>query len=131
MALMAFVRRTASSRLTLVDVAAGGVAVRRRPRGSGRSSWVRNVFSVNGGTAGAHQARAACSHGGDLQGLGGRALVVALGLGRVDLHEVGAQAQRDAGGAGDQVRVLLSGDGLAARIDPQHDQQAVGVGRRR
>ena len=110
-----------------MDVAAGGVAV-----GAAHVDLVVQLgqerLGVNGGTAGANQARAACGHGGDLQGFGGRALVVALGLGRVDLHEVGAQAQRDAGGARDQVRVLLSRDGLAARVDPQHDQQAVGMG---
>ena len=110
-----------------MDVAAGGVAV-----GAAHVDLVVQLgqerLGVNGGAAGANQARAACGHGGDLQGLGGRTLVVALGLGRVDLHEVGAQAQRDAGGARDQVRVLLSRDGLAARVDPQHDQQAVGMG---
>ena len=109
-----------------MDVAAGSVAI-----GTAHVNLVVQLgeerLGVNGGTAGAHQARAACGHGGNLQRLGGRALVVAFRLGRVDLHEVGAQAQRHTSSASDEVRVLLGGNGLAARVDPQHHQQAVRV----
>ena len=72
----------------LVDVAAGGVAVC-----AAHVDLVVQLgqerLGVNGGTAGANQARAGLlPWRRALQGLGGRALVVALGLGRVDLHEV-------------------------------------------
>ena len=108
-----------------MDVAASGVA-----HGAAHMDLVVELgqerLGVHGGAASAHQAAAARSGRRDVQRLGrGRAV---LGLGRVHLHEIGAQAQRHARGASDEVGVLLGGDGLAARVYPQHHQQAVGVG---
>ena len=83
-------------------------------------------LGIHGGATRAHEARAAGGGGGHLQGLGRSAAV--LGLRRVHLHEVGAKAESHAGGTGDEVGILLGGHGLAARVDPQHDDEAVGMG---
>lgn len=77
----------------------------------------------------AHETGAAGCAAGDGQELGAR-LAIGRG-GRVDLDEVGTQAQGDAGGTGDEIGGLLVGDGLATRIDPQHDEQALGHAPRR
>lgn len=61
----------------------------------------------------------------DGQELGTRLAV--CGCRRVDLDEVRAQAQRHTRGAGDKVRGLLVRHGLAARIDPQDDEQTLGM----
>ncbi len=108
-----------------MDVAARGVA-----HGAAHVNLVVELgeegVGIHRGTARAHQAATASGGGGDLQGLGGRGAV--LGLRRVHLHEVGAEAQGHAGGTGDEVRILLSGDSLAAGVDPQHHDKTVGMG---
>lgn len=49
------------------------------------------------------------------------------GCRRVDLDEVRAQAQRHTRGTGDEVGGLLVRHGLAARVDPQNDEQTLGM----
>ena len=107
------------------------VATRRVSAGAAHMNLVVELrqerLRVDGRAACAHEARATRGHGGNLQGFGGSARIVALGLRRVHLHEVGAEAKRHTGSARDEVGVLLGGDGLAARVDPQHNEQAVRV----
>ena len=83
-------------------------------------------LGIHGGATRAHQTATASGGGGHLQGLGRGTAV--LGLRRVHLHEVGAEAESHAGGTGDEVRILLGGHGLTAGIDPQHHDETVGMG---
>ena len=82
-------------------------------------------LGVNRGTAGAHEAAATGSHRGDLESF--RRSGAVFGFRRIDLHEIGAQAKGNAGGTGDERGILLGGNRLAAGINPQHDDEAVGM----
>ena len=85
----------------------------------------KEVVSVSLGTASANQAGATGGTGSDSQALG-RSLTLD-GCGRVDLDEVGTQAQSNASSTSDKLRSLLVGDGSAARVNPQNYKQALFV----
>ena len=107
-----------------MDVAPRGVAT-----GAAHMNLVvevgQKLLGVFVGTARAHKPGAPGStarHGQKL----GRGFAVSGGR-RIHLHEIGTQAHGRAGSARDQVGSLLLFHRRAARIDPQHHEQTLGV----
>ena len=111
----------------LMDIAARSVAA-----GATNVNLVvqlgKEGLGVNGGAACAHQARTTGSSGSDLQSLGRGARVLAFRLRRIDLDEVGAQAQGNARSTRNEIRVFFGLHSLAARVNPQHNDETLGVG---